>query len=70
MPKITGTGHVSFKRTSPAAPAVEQEEKVTPTPPAPQAGVAKWLAYAEDVGIEVPEESRDDKAAIRALVNK
>lgn len=47
-----------------------EREAVILAPPAPQAGVAKWLAYAEAVGIDVPEESRDDKAAIRALVNK
>lgn len=42
----------------------------TPTKPAPQAGLGKWLAYAESIGIEVPEESREDKAAIRALIDE
>lgn len=37
-------------------------------PPAPQAGLDKWLVYAETVGVTVPEEIREDKAAVRALL--
>lgn len=57
-------------RRRPATPDLTGREKVIATPPAPQAGVTKWLAYAEAIGVDVPEGSRDDKAAIRALVNK
>jgi hypothetical protein len=40
-----------------------------PELPAPQSGLPKWLEYAEAQGIDVPEDIRDDKAAIRSLVD-
>src|SRR3546814_2829052 len=65
MPKITGKGAASISGAALAAvggivkPRLVHEhdepEKVVPTPPAPQAGAPKWLAYAEAIGDEVPE---------------
>lgn len=81
MPKITGKGSASIAGALPAVPVVkakgdspEPQNDVPrvhalPAPPAPQAGVDKWLAYATLIGIDVPEESREDKAAIRSLVD-
>lgn len=79
MPKITKVGGASISGVSPAVqggivkPRLvherDEREKVIPTAPAAQAGATKWLAYAEALGIQVPEESREDKAAIRALID-
>jgi hypothetical protein len=52
--------------TAAATAKAEAEKSV----PAAQAGVEKWLAYAESIGIQVPAESREDKAAIRTLVEE
>lgn len=35
-----------------------------------RASAEKWLAYAESVGVTVPAKSREDKAAVRALVEE
>lgn len=35
-----------------------------------RASAEKWLAYAESAGVSVPAGSREDKAAIRALVDE
>jgi hypothetical protein len=81
VPKITGTGVASISGAASAASGVKakgdspEPQNAAPrvhalsAPPAPQAGVDKWLAYATLIGIDVPEESREDKAAIRSLVD-
>lgn len=42
----------------------------TPAKPAPQAGLSKWIEYAETAGIDVPDDIREDKAAVRALIDE
>ena len=73
MPKITRAGGASIAGALSAVPPEKPEvvhAHALPAPPAPQAGAAKWLAYATLIGIDVPEESREDKAALRALVDE
>lgn len=61
--------HAAKRRLREASPAAE-EPRGGAVAPAPQAGLDKWLAYADMIGLDIPESARENKAAIRALVEQ
>lgn len=69
--KATAQAEADAEKARAEADAAKEQTGGTPVErPDGRAGTEKWLEYAQAQGITVPDGSREDKAAIRTLVEE